>query len=96
MAKYIDAEEIRAQCPEEYDYQSWCDWVDSLEDSCAADVRENVRGKWILHGSEKYECSNCHQHLREYDAFDCPQCGCQIRVGTRETRLMQFAPDGGH
>ena len=53
----------------------------------AADVRENVRGKWIHHDDDMYgdywECSNCHDEfcLIEGDMYYnfCPNCGAGLR-----------------
>lgn len=47
----------------------------------SADVRENVRGHWIVQRSnynEKFECSVCH-HVSKDGGNYCPNCGADMR-----------------
>lgn len=55
----------------------------------AADVRENVRGEWIIHHEQKnvyggvtVECSMCHTKyvvMRVADENFCRNCGARMR-----------------
>ena len=63
------------------------DMKDMIADIPAADVRENVKGEWIVesvdlfHGEEvgeSYICSVCGKDA--FDKFDfCPNCGADMR-----------------
>jgi len=46
----------------------------------AADVRENVRGKWI-HWARSDECSVCGYNTGKYEMGSnfCPNCGADMR-----------------
>lgn len=54
----------------------------------SADVRENVKGKWILHIDDLFpeestmECNQCHEHQPvTIDDNFCPNCGAQMIRG---------------
>ncbi len=54
-----------------------------IDDIPTADVRENVKGEWILR-KDTTECSNCHTKWRNYrgliSTFSfCPDCGADMR-----------------
>jgi hypothetical protein len=99
MSRYIDADAFSEKMKRQYcencdNYQGMrckaCpngDWLDDLYDQPTADVRENVKGKWIVesvdlfHGEEvgeSYICSVCFKDA--FDKFDfCPYCGADMR-----------------
>lgn len=67
------------------------DAIKMVEDSPAADVRENVKGEWIYKSGERYKeytvtCPFCGASYKDcYDGyinaedFDfCPNCGAQM------------------
>lgn len=78
------------------DYDEWERLCDCIDDAKAADVRENVRGEWIIRkcalGHEYTECSNCntvfdiktHNGTLEWidlrGASYCPNCGADMRT----------------
>lgn len=90
MADYIDRREAinkLVQCFNESDMPPY--WHKGLDVGIgiisglpSADVRENVRGKWIINDSDEaeafYHCSEC-----EGDSFKmwnyCPWCGADMR-----------------
>lgn len=69
-----------------------------LQDVPAADVRENVRGEWILISKEssnikKYLCSKCGRHvetsseLPAYLYFPFCHCGADMREKEQEGQI---------
>lgn len=58
-----------------------------IESSPTADVRENVKGKWIpvTNGRGGSECNQCHAYAptykngTEYNSNFCPNCGADMR-----------------
>ena len=45
----------------------------------ASDVRENVRGEWIINGQTAYTCSNCSAIYSFGNSYRfCPWCGAQM------------------
>jgi hypothetical protein len=83
MSRYIDADELINYL---YDYQD-CD-IDipkEIAEFPTADVRENVKGKWmdetfkpwgLVH--HPYKCDQCGEHS-EADSNFCPNCGADMR-----------------
>ena len=55
----------------------------------SADVRENVRGKWVKKESPSMiwcECSICHYRPRNNDlSYFCPYCGADMRQKTEQS-----------
>lgn len=57
--------------------------IDFLENLPAADVRDNVRGEWIIHedwledGLCGFECSICGMCM-DWDSDFCPRCGAKM------------------
>lgn len=52
-----------------------------LLDIPAADVRENIRGEWIIQRgnyNEEFECSEC-QHISKDGGNYCGNCGARMR-----------------
>lgn len=46
----------------------------------AADVRENVRGRWIYEkDADMFNCSKCGGSMVRNTYFYCPWCGAQMR-----------------
>ena len=84
MAKYIDAEILKAAFPEP---KNWTDpesvlihitgiWavIDAIP---AADVRENRHGRWI-DVDDHLLCSNCGATYYGVDNNFCPNCGARM------------------
>lgn len=90
--KYIDADALREiwvwGTNDKYGY-SECIPLKDLDDFPAADVRENVKGKWnIEHGvmmhddiyGDLYRCSECGHWERDVDGHNfCLNCGADMR-----------------
>ena len=62
----------------------YCEIRNIVNDIPTADVRENVKGEWIIHnsyGREYLECPHCRTYfLHEYlvrNSF-CPNCGAEM------------------
>ena len=66
------------------------DALDMAIESLSADVRENVKGEWIIHnsyGREYLECPHCRTYfLHEYLVRNsyCPNCGAEMRPRTEK------------
>ena len=96
MAEYIDREALIkgrhackrdcATCDFAVDGDSWCEGelfvVDVLR-APAADVRENMRGRWRQYSplTDTYECDKCgYQVIDESFCTNfCPNCGADMR-----------------
>jgi len=90
MAEYIDKEAAMLAA---MDYEgrgnaqdASMDIASAIWDIPAADVRENVKAKWIpvTNGRGGSECSKCHAYApsyqsgAEYTSPFCPNCGAQM------------------
>lgn len=68
-------------------------WIEKAVDSArpVADVRENVRGKWIEEPNCWYRCSNCGEHypsIRGYIDYNyCPFCGATMERGVKNEQI---------
>ena len=68
--------------------------INDIKNAPTADVRENVRGKWIpvTNGRGGSECNQCHayaptyQNGTEYNSNFCPNCGAYMRGEKNENR----------
>ena len=95
MARYIDADVLikdikdLSNCPNGYSgtYDKAC-IIGLVEDVPTADVRENVKGKWINdgydfpHGNDWIHCSVCGKRGINVPADltnFCPNCGADMR-----------------
>ena len=65
---------------------------DCVKRLLAADVRENVRGRWIEYNglvSDLLVCSECERYFigsgDEYDYNFCPNCGADMRGETDDS-----------
>lgn len=60
-----------------------------IADIPSADVRENIKGKWIKLPNEKHICSNCgtgYANVQMPYSFNfCPNCGADMRRTNHET-----------
>ena len=63
-------------------------YFDKIIETLTDDVRENVKGKWILHIDDLFpeestmECNQCHEHQPvTIDDNFCPNCGAQMIRG---------------
>ena len=90
MSRYIDAEKLIDDIRPFAEYDSNLsnkDWVRRFEIAIdaqpTADVRENVRGKWIFpYEDKKYKrCSACGKTFYSIPATSnyCPNCGSDMR-----------------
>lgn len=93
MSDYIkreDAQKITAEWLSGYindDERNVIEHIDiDLGELPPADVRENVRGEWILHIDDLFpeestmECNQCHEHQPvTIDDNFCPNCGADMR-----------------
>ena len=89
MSRYYSLETIRANA---YDVtlangaKHRCIDPDALLDIEPADVRENVKGKWLQDKHDEagygyFDCSVCGADF--YDVYDfCPNCGADMRGET--------------
>lgn len=96
MSRYIDADklkdlitEIDGGCANEktgFDIYT-CEVFDLIDETPTADVRENVKGKWINISyfdsgyKQNKTCSKCKKTVSG-DVFDynfCPHCGADMR-----------------
>ena len=104
MSRYIKADdlidELHKQFPNDgfYNDKYWDSnrVLRAIGDTPTADVRENVRGKWVYdeeqskdHVEKIYICSNCHNYSAwgetERIAFNfCPNCGATMWKGEEE------------
>lgn len=101
MAEYIEKEKLRLMKTEEcaghtIEYaMGWKACIDWLKTIPAANVRENVRGAWELHGGDDdldcyYFCSKCgagyikeewfYVHGKYHPFTFCPNCGAKMEV----------------
>jgi len=77
MSRYIDADSFFEEF-EELDKEPYNNYP-------TADVRENVKGRWIIHGyPSMLECSNCRELFFYYEVETksnfCPNCGADMRT----------------
>lgn len=86
MSRYIDADliEYEPMCRARGNgmYED-CEiaYKDQIDDIPTADVRENVRGKWIKKKGSLWTlatCSVCGELSVEGDKPFCPNCGAQM------------------
>ena len=64
-------------------------WNDSMSAMAKADVRENVRAKWVKVGQSfldpnrfrNYACSKCGFDIEQKKFNFCPNCGAQMVKG---------------
>lgn len=85
--RYIDAEKLCFEILEEYGISTGGDDVTEIYgmiiNQPTADVRENVRGKWIFpYEDKKYKrCSVCRKTFYSIPATSnfCPNCGADMR-----------------
>ena len=60
-------------------YVHYEDMVKCVSNIPTADVRENVKGEWILHQDSKtWECSVCHKYQVVWTDY-CSHCGADMR-----------------
>ena len=55
-----------------------------IDDIPTADVRENVKGRWIADELTGWLCSNCGEHIVlnvKMHGDYCPNCGAQMMRG---------------
>ena len=98
MPRYIDADALKAEMSEECPDDKMVQLIVMIFNACVdnaptADVRENVRGKWIKDSDTAFywECSECGAYLfwrkEEYllrskdETNFCPNCGADMRTG---------------
>ena len=83
MSRYIDAEKLKIIYASK-DVEKYADAFNKLVDAMpTADVRENVRGEWLLR-KDTTECSSCNTKWRDYrgliSTFSfCPDCGADMQ-----------------
>lgn len=88
MERYVDAELAKEEMDK---WDGGCNpnrdsFIDNIQ---AADVRKNIRGKWIKHGKD-VECNKCgaifsvgkHKLLGMWKF--CPNCGADMRKESEE------------
>lgn len=92
MPRYIDADEIQYTMLYK---ENWITntgvekqgvWKDDIDKMPTADVRENVKGKWIKKKGSLWSlatCSVCGELSVEGDKPFCPNCGAQM-IGDKE------------
>ena len=86
MSRYIDADKLITYIKEipkidrfaKYWIGEEATWVPFLESFPTADVRENVRGKWVKYG-KKWTCDKCGELVYDDDHNFCPNCGAYMR-----------------
>ena len=84
--RYIDADKILYTDLSEGRGVCWVTFMDWIKEMPTADVRENVKGEWILHIDDLFpaestmECNQCHEHQPvTIDDNFCPNCGADMR-----------------
>ena len=88
MSRYIDADEIVDFISRWGGNSTAEDCLEWIKKSPTADVRENVKGKWITANEQPYfrkhynnvVCSVCHRKGDSRWNF-CPNCGADMRGG---------------
>lgn len=88
MKGYIEREALQ-RC--RFIQDRWGEWIlaEDIINLPAADVRENIRGKWnilpenLVWNSDgiyraAYQCSNCDA-ISPFDSNYCPNCGADMR-----------------
>lgn len=86
MSRYIDAYEVKRQIQKATEGQNdvmkvFLNAMYRIDKIPTADVRENVRGKW-LGGRIWWKCNQCRKEIYTVDhkPFDfCPNCGADMR-----------------
>ena len=97
MARYIDADLLMKEFSDfvrpsnNSDFEPvpiWNDAVSLVGSAPTADVRENVRGEWIIERGRVVRCSNCKAGfgtkvgVKNATTYDfCPNCGADMRGG---------------
>lgn len=91
MSDYISKQEaisaITQMIGEHYPYKTIFRAVRILHHVPTADVRENVKGKWLQDKHDEagygyFDCSVCGADF--YDVYDfCPNCGADMRADMR-------------
>ena len=84
MSRYIDADKLQQAYKEIHGGKRSL----LIDTEPTADVRENVKGEWILHIDDLFpeestmECNQCHEHQPvTIDDNFCPNCGAQMMRG---------------
>ena len=85
MSRYIDADAVLREACKRFDYVY--DFEEVLDAIPTADVRENIKGRWILTEDDNYEyctCSECgYQNGENWtigsDIPFCEMCGADMR-----------------
>ena len=85
MNRYIDADKLKSDIKEVADVTDGklteFEVLGILAGQPTADVRENVRGKWIDRGKNmtiRWQCSECGRRDTHIYNF-CPDCGADMR-----------------
>lgn len=86
MSRYIDADKLKQHYAwwNNEDKETFDEIVDAQP---TADVRENVKGKWLQDKHDEagygyFDCSVCGADF--YDVYDfCPNCGADMRADMR-------------
>lgn len=76
MSRYIDADALWMDVIHAMDYAD--DFLQMIEETPTADVRENEYGEWIIQDG-KIVCSNCFEP--NFETNYCPYCGADMRGG---------------
>lgn len=87
MPKYINADQFERDCMFDRECDDMQDVIYKLRDYPAADVRENIHGKWatICDGLDMVDyhiCSLCGHNTYEHYPNFCPNCGADMRGET--------------
>lgn len=93
MSRYIDADRLKEELKNSgYCNNNWLDIEMYINNQPTADVRENVKGKWIdcgIHGDGAWEqdghvnfwnfwkCSRCGRGTKTRSNY-CPNCGAEM------------------
>ena len=83
MSRYIDADKLQEEFKELHGGKRSL----LIDTQPTADVRENVKGKWLQDKHDEagygyFDCSVCGADF--YDVYDfCPNCGADMRADMR-------------
>ena len=90
MSRYIDADKLIGELHSQflYDGRDRARVYAKIQEQTTADVRENVKGKWVLKWNTFFKkelptCSACN-NVMPYVSLYCPNCGADMRGGTNE------------
>lgn len=100
MARYIDADALKDRVDRMWDSRQLTNTkhktiIELLDGEPTADVRENVRGKWLWglaeNGWANHVCSNCgwtkNTDVHVMLGYDyCPNCGAEMSGGEKYVR----------